>query len=83
MERANGLDQFYSRMTAGGRIEYFEDENGRPTIHYPHVHVTHHGNGQVDVVASKSSGVHTWRTSLRNPSGNEVNSAVRKARGYL
>lgn len=79
MERANGLDQFYSRLTAGGRIELFVDKNGRPTTAYPHVHVVHHGNGSVDVVASLSRGSHVWRTALRNPSGNEVNSAVRQA----
>lgn len=83
MERANGLDKFYSRMTEGGKIEYFEDERGMPTTNYPHVHVIHHGSGQVDVVAAKTRGDHPWRTSLRNPSGNEVHGAVRTARGYL
>ncbi|TCC39387.1 hypothetical protein [Kribbella sindirgiensis] len=83
MRRANGLDEFHSRMLAGDGVEYFEDSRGMPTIDYPHVHVVHHGSGQVDVVASRSSYDHAWRTSLRNPSGNEVQDAVRTARGYL
>lgn len=83
MERANGLDQFYSIMKKGGNVEYQEDANGMPTIHYPHVHVIHHGSGQVDVVASRSKYEHLWRTTLHNPSGNDVNSAVRTARSKL
>ena len=83
MERANGLDQFYSRMTAGGKIELFVDKWGGPTTKYPHVHVIHHGSGRVEVVASKSDRDHVWRTSLNNPSGSEVNSAVGRAQGYL
>lgn len=83
MERANGLDQFYSRMTAGGMIELFVDKYGSPTTSYPHVHVVHHGSGRVDVVASRSASDKAWNTSLNNPSGNEVNSAVRTAQGYL
>ncbi len=83
MERANGFEQFYSRMTQNGKIEYFVDKNGRPTTSYPHVHVVHHGNGQVEVVASRAHGNHSWRTSLRNPSGNEVNGAVSRAQGHL
>lgn len=83
MERANGLDQFYSRMTAGGRVELFIDKHGRPTTSRPHVHVTHHGSGRVDVVATDSNGQHLWRTSLSSPSGNDVNNAVNSARRQL
>lgn len=83
MEKANGLDQFYSRMTAGGRIEFFADKNGRPTMYRPHAHVTHHGSGQVDVVATDSNGKHVWRTTLRNPSGNDVNRAISDAWRHL
>ena len=83
MEMANGVDQFYSRMTQGGRIEYFADRNRRPTTSRPHAHVTHHGSGNVDVVATDASGKHVWRTTLRNPSGNEVNSAIDQAWRHL
>lgn len=83
MEKANGLDQFYSRMTAGGKIELFVDKYGRPTISYPHVHIVHNGSKSVDVVASKAAGQHVWRTTLRNPDGNEVNRAVRTAQSKL
>lgn len=83
MERANGVEQFYSRMTAGGRIEYFADQRGGPTTSRPHAHVTHHGSGQVDVVATDGSGKHVWNTKLSNPSGNEVNAAIQKAWQHL
>lgn len=83
MEKANGLDQFYSRMTAGGKIEFFTDRNGRPTISRPHVHVIHHGSGKVDVVATDDSGRHPWRTTLYNPSGGEVNKAIAEAWKHL
>lgn len=83
MERANGFDQFYSRMTANDKIELFVDHNGRPTISRPHVHVIHHGNGCVEVVATTSEGRHPWRTSLQNPSGNEVNRAIADAGRHI
>jgi hypothetical protein len=83
VRRANGQDEFYSRMMTGEAIEYFVDASGRPTIDYPHVHVIHHGGGTVDVVASRSAGVHVWRTSLMHPSGNQVNVAVSSAQTYL
>lgn len=83
MERANGKDQFYSRMTAGGKIELFVDRHGSPTISYPHVHVVHHGGGTVDVVASRSKGDHSWHRKLHNPSGNDVNRAIDTARRHL
>lgn len=83
MEKANGLDKFYSRMTAGGKIEYFADRNGRPTTSRPHAHVTHHGSGQVEVVATDTSGNHKWKTKLRNPSGNDVNRAIQDAWRHL
>mgnify|MGYP001262210775 CR=1 FL=1 len=84
MERANGLDQFYSRMTAGGRIEYFADRNGGPTMSRPHAHVTHHGSGRVDVVATDATGRHVWRKELSgNPSGNDVNRAISEAWRHL
>lgn len=83
MEKANGLDEFYSRMTAGGRIEYFADRRGGPTMSRPHAHVTHHGSGQVDVVATDVNGHHVWRTKLYNPSGNDVNRAISDAWRHL
>ncbi len=86
MERANGFEQFYSRLTAGGKIEYFVGKNGSPTIAYPHVHVTHHGSGRVEVVASRSSSDHPWRTTINDPAGNkgpEIQSAIRAGQGKL
>lgn len=86
MERANGFDQFYSRMKNGGGVEYFVGKNGYPTISYPHVHVVHHGSGRVDIVASRSSSDHPWRTTINDPSGNkgsEIQSAVKTAIGKL
>jgi hypothetical protein len=82
-EKANGLDQFYSRMTAGGKIELFVDKWGNPTTGYPHVHVIHHGSGTVEVLASTAGGEHAFKTSLNNPSGNEVNSAVSEAQTHI
>lgn len=83
MQKANGLDEFYSHMKRGGSIELFLDRSGNPTLSYPHVHVVHLSNGKVDIVASRAQGDHRWRTTLSNPSGNDVNSAVRTAQGYL
>ncbi|MGM0216487.1 hypothetical protein [Enterococcus sp. AZ109] len=83
MQKANGFNEFYSIYTKGGRIEYFVDKQGNPTINYPHVHIIHRGNGQVEVVASLSRGKHPYRTTLNNPSGGDVNAAIRSAASYL
>lgn len=83
VEKVNGLETFYSRTLRGDGVELFVDKNGNPTTSYPHVHVIHHGDGRVNVVASKEPGKHVWRHELRNPSGNEVNNAVATARSYL
>lgn len=84
LERANGMDEFYSRMIAGGGVEYFADRYGGPTMSRPHAHVTHHGGGTVDVVATDGDGRHVWRTTLYgNPSGNEVNRAISEAWSHL
>ncbi len=83
MRKANGEREFYSRMLAGDGVEMFIDKSGNPTIDYPHVHVVHHGSGLVEVTASRDRNNHVWRKELRNPSGNEVNSAVYDARARL
>lgn len=85
MKRANGLDEFYSRTLPNDGLELFVDRNGNPTINYPHVHVIHHGSsGKVTVIASVSSGNHVWRKELSgNPSGHEVDAAVREARNRI
>lgn len=83
MQRANGLDEFFSIMKRNGDIHLFVDKYGDPTTDYPHVHVVHKGGGEVDVVASSSNGRHSWKTTLRNPSGNEVNVAIQTAVSYL
>jgi hypothetical protein len=76
-------NEFYSRMIRGGAVEHFVSKAGAPTIIYPHVHVIHQNGGDVDVVASARPASHVWRITLRNPSGNEVNSAIRQAQSYL
>jgi len=83
MRQANGLDEFYSRTMGGDSCELFVDKYGAPTIDYPHVHVIHHGNKKVDIVASASKSNHVWRTTLNDPSGNEVNDAVSQAQSHL
>jgi len=83
MKKANGLEEFYSRTMGNESCELFVDKSGNPTLDYPHVHVVHHGSGTVDVIASSSRGHHVWRTTLNKPSGNEVNSVVKKAQSYL
>ena len=83
MQRANGQNEFYSRFKRSEQIELFVDRYGNPTVDYPHVHVVHHGDGDVDVVATPSEGRHTWETTLRDPSGNEVNEAIQTAASYL
>jgi hypothetical protein len=83
MLKANGENEFYSRMMRGEAVEYFVSKTGAPTIIYPHVHVIHQNGGDVDVVASAERGSHVWRITLRNPSGNDVNSAIRQAQSYL
>ena len=85
MRQANGLDEFYSRTMGNDSCELFVDKYGDPTCDYPHVHIVHHGNGNVDIVASLRKGHHIQesRTMLKNPDGNQVNAAVYKARSYL
>ncbi|GAB2490991.1 hypothetical protein GCM10027030_26460 [Luteococcus sediminum] len=83
MEKTNGLDQFYSQMNKGGKIEYFADRSGRPTMYRPHAHVTHRGGGFVDIVATDKDGRHVWQTTLRNPNGNDVNRAISDAWRHL
>lgn len=83
MQRANGLNEFYSRMKANGDVELFIDRTGAPTIDYPHVHLIHKGTGNVDITASLARGEHPWRTTLHNPSGQEVEAAVNTAKSYL
>lgn len=83
MQKANGLNEFYSRMKANGDVELFIDGTGALTIEYPHVHLIHKGNGNVDITASLARGEHPWRTTLHNPSGQEVEAAAKTARSYL
>jgi hypothetical protein len=81
--RANGLNEFYSRVTKNENIELFVDKGGNPTTGYPHVHIVHHQSGQVDIVASVSEGNHVWRTTLQRPTGSEVETAVGMARSKI
>jgi hypothetical protein len=81
--KANGLDEFYSRMKTNGDVELFVDRRGNPTINYPHVHLVHKGNGNVDVISAISRGDHPWRTTLSSPSGQEVSEAVKNAQSYF
>lgn len=82
--KANGLREFYSFFASkGGRIEAQVDGRGNPTLSYPHVHLVHHANGQVDVVASVAKTEHPWRTTLMNPSGQAVEQATKQAAACL
>lgn len=83
MRRANGLNEFYSRMKGNEGMELFVDKEGNPTIDYPHVHIIHTGNNTVEIVASKSRGNHIWRKVLIDPSGSDVEKAVAEARSHL
>jgi hypothetical protein len=70
-------------MKAGGWVELFEDVRGLPTMDYPHVHVVHHRDGSVDVVASRADGVHPWRETIPNADGHAVNVAIERARDHI
>jgi hypothetical protein len=70
MMRADGEAEFYSRFKQRDQVELFVDKYGNPTINYPHVHVVHHGDGEVNVVASVSKASKPWKTTLHDPSGN-------------
>jgi hypothetical protein len=83
MRTANGFDEFYSRTKSGDSCELFLNKYLDLTIDYPHVHIVHHGHGDVDIIASISRENHIWRTSLKNPSGNEVDEAIRAAASKL
>lgn len=86
MKLADGFAQFHSQINKNEKIEYFVTKNGLPTIDYPHVHVTHHRSGRVDVVASRGPGDHPWRHVINDPAGNkgpEIQSAIREAQQKL
>jgi hypothetical protein len=63
--KANGKEEFYSicsgKTTASANVSLHVDEDGNPTIDYPHVHVVHHANGRVDVLANVAKVIHPWR----------------------
>ena len=81
--KANGLDEFYSRTKAKESVELFIDLNGNPTIDYPHVHIVHKQNGNVDVIASYSKGNHIWQTTLIDPDGKSLAHVITQARDKI
>lgn len=70
-------------MRQGELVELFLDRSGHATLDYPHVHVIHHGNGTVEILASLTKGVHTGRKVMHNASGQQVEAAIVTARNLL
>lgn len=71
-------DRWASTNRNGG-VETFTDLAGRPTTTRPHVHtIFDERNDTVTLVATSRSGEHLFRSTLRNPSGNEVDSERRR-----
>lgn len=81
--RANGREEFYSRLGRGGVVELLVDADGMPTMVYPHVHIIHHSSGNVEVLPSFSKTLHGPKRELQHPSGQQVQAAIDKATEIL
>lgn len=83
MRLANGLNEFYSRNFNDDEFEYFVDNEGLPTIDYPHIHIIFR-KGTVFVIASQNRSDHKWHVKLTDTNdGGALHRTIQEAIKHL